>query len=193
MDLVNQDARVLANAGFTRGDREVLPNVTKPIANEQKLSADVVLLDGGTEKKIRFFLCTSCPDLQSFYVFDSTSVRVHMNDANQLSFSPAGLSFLTDLASITDEVRLRLNTTISEYTQPAKFITLFQGISSVSQILMNLGTGTNQEQLKLLSNLSPDEKKRLGEINIRIANAELDKFKHRLKIKFKVICTNDLS
>jgi ABC-type uncharacterized transport system ATPase subunit len=174
-------ARVLANAGFTRGDREVLPNITKPIDDGQKLSADVILLDDGTEKKIHFLLGSSCPDLQSFYVFDSTSVRVHMNDANQLSFSPAGLSFLTDLANVTDEVRLRLNAIISEYTQPANFVGLFQGNSSVSQVLMNLGARTDQEQLKLLSRLSPDEKKRLGEINIKIANAELDKFQAHIE------------
>lgn len=169
-------ARVLANAGFTRGDKDVLPNITKPIDASQRLSADIVLLEQDVEQKINFLLGTPCPELQSFYVFDSTSVRVHMNDASQLSFSPAGLSYLTDLANVTDEVRSRLNTLIAEYDQPPSFINLFQGSSTISKIMAELSSKTDHEEIRKLGNLSAEEKKRLGELNINIAYAELDKF-----------------
>ena len=174
-------ARVLANAGFSRGDREVLPNITVPVDPAKKLIADIVLLENDSEKKINYILGTACSELQSFYVFDTTSVRVHMNDASQLSFSPAGLSYLTELASVTDEVRVRLNDLIDKYNQPPSFINLFQGDTIVSKTIGELSEDSNIDEIKKLGQLSSEEKKRLSEINLTLANAELDKFHAKIE------------
>ena len=122
-------ARVLGCAGFTRGDREVLPDVTKPARTDATPSADIELSDGTSRQVIHYQSGSRCPELTSFYVFDSASVIVHLTKANALSFSPTGLSFLTQLADVTDQVRERLRARIKQYSEPHDFAPLFQGES----------------------------------------------------------------
>ncbi|MBC8449290.1 MAG: hypothetical protein H8D78_16200 [Chloroflexi bacterium] len=77
-------ARVLGCVGFTRGDRDVLPDVTRSDCDNLVLSAVIEVADGSSTRKIYYEVGTPCPDLSSVYVFDSTSVRVHLNESNTL-------------------------------------------------------------------------------------------------------------
>ena len=167
-------ARVLASAAFTRGDRDVLPNITRPIGGANSLSADITILQDGITHVLHYIVNRRCENLASFYVFDSTSVRVHMNDQNPLSFSPAGLSFLKQLAEVTDRVRERLNARVQECSQGHDYINFFPGDSKVHQMICSLGPATDLDQLKILSTLSSEEKKRRSELYIKIGNIELD-------------------
>lgn len=162
-------ARVLGCAGFTRGDQEVLPDVTRPVDPTVVLSADIEVTDGTTNRVIHYQVGRRCPDLSSFYVFDSTSVRVHLTELNALSFSPAGLSYLTELAKVTDEVRDRLKARVQEYSAPHSFDTLFHGQSEVSLLVAGLGPDTDLARLSQLATLSPDEQVRIGELDLEIA------------------------
>jgi hypothetical protein len=168
-------ARVLGSAGFTRGDRDVLPDITKPQTDDDILTADVTVSVNGTEKLVNYQLGKSCPELASFYVFDSTSVRVHMLEQNTFSFSPAGLSFLKQLSNETDQVRERLAERIEKCCEPCNVSSLFQGDTEISQILADIGPDTDLDYLERLAKLSQEEKRRRSELNILIANVELDK------------------
>ena len=101
-------ARVLGCAGFTRGDKEVLPDITGPHNTTAILSADITVSDSNTTKVVRYNIGSLCPELAQFYVFDSTSVIRHLMGSNKFSFSPASLFYLTQLADLTDKVRERL-------------------------------------------------------------------------------------
>ncbi len=162
-------ARVLGCAGFTRGDREVLPDVTRPIDDSITLSADVEIEEGGANRVIHYEVGRECPELGSCYVFDSTSVRVHLTESNALSFSPAGLSYLTRLAVVTDEVRRRLKTRVEECSQPHSFAPLFQGESDVAALIADLGPETDLEVLRKLAALSPEKRGRIDELDLAIA------------------------
>lgn len=170
-------ARMIGSAGFTRGDREVLPDITSNDAGQAVLSADLVVEADGEERNIHYQLGKPCHELASFYVFDSTSVRIHMAEQNPLSFSPSGLSFLTRLAEETDKVRERLAERVDGCCEPCEIINAFQGESDVSTLLQNAGPDTDLEQLKILAHLTPNEKKRRSELNQLIANFELDQVK----------------
>jgi ABC-type Na+ transport system ATPase subunit NatA len=170
-------ARVLGSAGFSRGDRDVLPDISKLQSDVDTLTADVVVSVEGTEKIINYQLGSPCPELASFYVFDSTSVHVHMSEQNAFSFSPAGLSSLKQLSDETDRVRERLLARVENCCKPCDITGLFQGSTEVSQIIANIGPETELDHLKSLAELSPEEKKRRSELNILIANVELDKIK----------------
>jgi len=120
-------ARVFGCAGFTRGDRQVLPDVTKACSATITPSADIEICCDGDTQKICYRVDSRCAELASFHVFDATSVLVHLTQPFQFSFSPGGLKYLTRLAEETDKVRERLKTLIQSYNQPHQFRPFFQG------------------------------------------------------------------
>ncbi len=163
-------ARVLGCAGFTRGDKEVLPDVTQPVDDTVAPSADIEVAYENSNHIIPYQVGRKCPELASFYVFDSTSVRVHLTESNSLSFSPAGLSYLTRLAEVTDEVRGRLKAKIEEYSQPHCFDVLFPGDSEVSELIATLGPDTDLEALRQMATLSPEQQEQIHELDLKIAH-----------------------
>lgn len=162
-------ARVLGCAGFTRGDREVLPDVTHPIDETVTLSADVEIEDETGPRVIHYKIGSKCPELGSCYVFDSTSVRVHLTASNALSFSPAGLSYLTQLAEVTDEVRARLRLKVAKCSEPYNFATLFQGESKVRAMIIALGPDTDLGALRQMASLSSEDRRRIDKLDVEIA------------------------
>lgn len=174
-------ARVLGCAGFTRGDKEVLPDITQPLSANTKLSADIEVSDGTSSKIINYQIGNQCPELATFYVFDSTSVQVHLTESNTFSFAPAGLFYLTKLADVTDKVRDRLNVRIENYMQMHNFGLMFQGNSAVAELITNLGPETSLEKLRQMATLTKEEKNRIGYLN----NDEIPKLK-TLVIPLKV-------
>jgi hypothetical protein len=162
-------ARVLGCAGFTRGDKEVFPDLTKPYTTDIVLSADIEVFDGSSPRVINYHIGSQCPELAQCYVFDSTSVHVHLMGSNAFSFSPAGLSYLTRLSDVTDNVRERLSMRIDQYMQPHTFSSLFQGKSSVTEFIQNLGPDTDSNELTRLGTMTPEDRKRMKELDIEIA------------------------
>lgn len=163
-------ARVLGCAGFTRGDKEVLPDVTKPATPESTPSADVEICYEDGERSFCYEVGSQCPELASFHVFDATSVTVHLTASNEFSFSPAGLNYLTELAKQTDKVRECLKEKAKEFEQPHDFSPLFQaGKSEVTEIIENLGPNTDLKLLKRIAKLSEDEKTQIKKLDKKIA------------------------
>ncbi|MDP3064800.1 MAG: AAA family ATPase [Chloroflexota bacterium] len=166
-------ARVLACAGFSRGDKEVLPDVTRPPSASTTLSADVEVSDGLPDQVLHYQIGSRCPELESFYVFDSTSVREHLTGENAFSFSPAGLSYLTQLAAVADQVRQRLEARIQQSNQPHGFGMRFQGESEVTKLIASLGPETSLEQIQQVATLTPDEEKQISQLDTEIARLKL--------------------
>jgi energy-coupling factor transporter ATP-binding protein EcfA2 len=162
-------ARVLGCAGFTRGDKEVLPDVTQPSGVNTIPSADIETSDGISTKIIHYQVGNQCPELALFYTFDSTSVQVHLTGSNTFSFSPTGLFYLTQLANVTDKIRERLRARIEECAQSHDFSVLFQGKSAVTELISNLGHETDLEELRQMAALTSEEKNRIGELDTEIA------------------------
>ena len=161
--------KALGCAGFTRGDREVLPDITKPKEDATVLSARIEVSGGDSTRTIEYRIGDRCRELSSFYAFDSTSVRVHLSESNRLSFSPAGLSCFTELAEVTDQVRLRLQGRIDECCQPHSFDRLFVGQSQVVDLVRGLGPTTDLDAVRRLASLSEDERNAISRLDIEIA------------------------
>jgi len=162
-------ARVLGCAGFTRGDKEVLPDITQPSGVNTIPSADIEISDGISTKIIHYQVGNQCPELALFYSFDSTSVQMHLTGSNTFSFSPPGLFYLTQLANVTDKIRERLRARIEECAQSHDFGVLFQGKSAVTELISNLGHETDLEELRQMAALTSEEKNRIGALDIEIA------------------------
>lgn len=175
-------ARVLGCAGFTRGDREVLPDVTLPASQTSVRSADIHVSDATGTKIIHYQVGGRCSDLECLYVFDSTSVLVHLTKLNTLSFSPGGLSYLAQLAEVTDQVRTRLQSRIADYSVPHAFSPLFQGGSRVAEAVKNLGPETDLEEVRQLATLSEEELRRINDIEMEIARLRISETTRQIAI-----------
>lgn len=162
-------ARILGCAGFTRGDKEVLPDIAKPWDNETIRSADIEVLIDNATKVISYKVGDRCDELSQCYVFDSTSVHVHLAGSNTFSFSPAGLIVLTKLADATDKVRQLLQDKIDEYRKPHDFGDLFQGKTDVTDFIQALAPKTEIEELIKLATLSKEENKRVSKLDFEIS------------------------
>jgi ABC-type Mn2+/Zn2+ transport system ATPase subunit len=169
-------ARLLGAAGFTRGDKEVLPNIHNEMAEEAVVSADIIIdIDENGEEEFHYVVGEDNNVLNSLYVFDSTSVKVHVTGKNQFSFSPSGLSILTELSDLTDMVRTLLNQKIQKKRIVGDFEKYFSGESEIKSLISEINVDTNMTPIKDLAKLSDADEKKMHELNIQIGNIGLDK------------------
>lgn len=174
-------ARVIGCAGFTRGDREVIPNAFKPTEPDQIQAATIQLKIGDEVKTINYKIGEACSDLTSFYVFDSTSVVTHLTKSNKISFSPAGLSFLTRLSQIHDECSRRLTERASALLKPHNFNELFFGSSEIKTQIANLNDKTDLKALQQRSVLSPEDENRMRELDAEISSLKANEIAEKIK------------
>lgn len=174
-------ARVLAAAGFTRGETEVLPNATLPQSQSDMPCAKIEAEIRGMPVIIPYTVGIPCPELRSLYVFDASSARRHLAEENAFAFSPLGLGILTEMASVTDQVRARLSELVDERSAPHSFGPLFEGESKVSAVIEALGPETSIDQLCALATLSPEEETERQQLGTRIAKLQAQDVTKRTK------------
>lgn len=171
--------RPLGCAAFARGDREVLTDARKQDTHAIP-NADIEVSQNDVKKTVTWRNGSRCPELAGVYVFDGASVSAHLNQANALSFSPAGLSILTRLAEVTDTVRGLLRGLIESRSNPHSFGLLFPGDSVVSQEIAKLGASTDITTLENLSKLSADEEKQIEDLDIQISKLKAQNIGERI-------------
>ena len=175
-------ARVFGCAGFTRGDRKVLPNVTDESGVSLQPAADIEICADDGSKNINYVVGDACADLSFCHVFDSTSVHVHLTKSNEFSFSPAGLQNLTRLAEETDVVRNILRDKITELEKPHKFNEYFIGeVSLVSETIRDLGPKTDLKVLKKLATITKDDEKKTKQSEERLSYLKNLKVEKKIK------------
>jgi energy-coupling factor transporter ATP-binding protein EcfA2 len=167
-------ARVLGSAGFSRGDKEVLRDALHSADDTGIQSAQILLLENDTEKAILYSVGQPCPELASFYVFDSTSVLVHLSKSNAISFTPYGLAYLTRLVDVSDECRSRLARKLQSSLIDQSFSGLFPGETEVSRLISTLGVKTDLKSLRKLAEVTADEKARLNGLETAIARLKAE-------------------
>ncbi|CAN5476755.1 hypothetical protein BH10ACI1_BH10ACI1_26040 [soil metagenome] len=174
-------ARVIGCAGFTRGDREIIPNAFEPTEPDQIQEATIHLKIGNELKTINYKIGETCSDLTSFYVFDSTSVVAHLTKSNKISFSPAGLSFLTRLSQVHDECSRRLAEQMSVLLKPHNFNELFFGDSEIKLQVANLSDKIDLKTLRQWTIFTSNEERRFLELETEIARLKADVINDKIK------------
>lgn len=165
-------ARVLGSAGFTRGDEEIIPDINKPFNPDAPQLVEIELDCEGEAVTIEYEIGTPCPQLSSFYIFDSTSVIVHLTKENTISFTPTGLSYLRDLTVLTDQVREKLRRLIEQTKKPNTYIEIFQGDSIVQELISSLSHDTDIEELRSLANFLYSNEETLNTLRKQITTIE---------------------
>ncbi len=166
-------ARIFGSACFSRGDREVLPDIFEPGSEAVPQRARITISCEGKPKPIEHALGKPIAELAGFYVFDSTCVATHLSKANTLSFTPAGLSTLQDLVKHTDKVRALVNGQVESANRSHDFGALFDAPTAVAEQIATLSAKTDLVALKELSRLTADEEVRVAELERELAQLKL--------------------
>lgn len=163
-------ARVLGCAGFIRGEVDLLPNINDPGCSTLTPVAEIELEDESGRKCINYSPGQECIELNSLHVFDVKSVQEHLVKKNTFTFSPAGLSYLTKLAEVTDKVRERLSSLVEVQSKPKDFTPLFQGGGSpIMNMVSALNAKTNLAALKKASEPNEVDEARITALDKKIA------------------------
>ncbi|MGY3388314.1 energy-coupling factor transporter ATP-binding protein EcfA2 [Bradyrhizobium sp. USDA 3311] len=100
-------SRLLCNACFSRGEREVLPNVRLDEAGVAEATFVVQAADGST-RELTYSLGDDIDDLKRFAVFDAESVLIHLDQSNRVNFTPAQIKIFDKVADTIAKLEERL-------------------------------------------------------------------------------------
>ena len=102
-------ARLLSNACFYRGNREILPDLKHATTSDVKVKANFIIDDSSTPKAIAYRLGDRNDLLKRFSVFDADSVLIHLDKSNKVIFTPAQIKIFD---KVTDTIS-KLETMLS--------------------------------------------------------------------------------
>lgn len=173
--------RPLGCAAFARGEREVLSDARKA-GTSAVPTASVEISKNGTKKIVTWRYGSRCSELSGVYVFDSASVTAHLTKPNSLSFSPAGLSLLTRLAEVTDEVRDRLRNVIEAKSIAHNFGPQFPGESSIQREITALNVKTDVGALEKRAALTELDEQRIAALDKLIAELKSRNVPNRIAV-----------
>jgi len=143
-------ARVLKSACFTRSkDTEILGDV-KVAKNKQPKPMATFTFDD--DSSINFVHQEPCQRLRDgFAVFDSTCVRVHLDDRNAFQVMPYLFDVFPRMVMAFGKLQSRLREAITQRTPAADRFAIQDGTSEVAALLANLTSQANLTRLKELA------------------------------------------
>lgn len=160
-------ARVLKSACFTRSkDTGILGDVRLAKSKQPKPTATFTLADGTTAT---FVHQAPCPLLRdSFAVFDSTCIRVHLDERNAFRVMPYLFDVFPRMVEVFGTLQRKLREEIALRTPEADKYVIPESKSEIANILANLTDGTDLVRLKGLAEFGDTEKNRLAEIDKKL-------------------------
>jgi len=119
--------RLLGNACFSRGDREILPNVKDNTgSSDQRTRATFVIEDErGLPVEVEYNLNDDNDLLKRFSVFDSKSVVIHLDESNKISFTPSQVRIFDKVAETLAKLETKLTNEMNAKRKDNPFKTMF--------------------------------------------------------------------
>jgi len=168
-------ARLLANACFSRGSRDVLPNLRKAQQSKEKASATFVLQTMGQQEPQDqpYEIGQHVPALKRFAVFDEQSVHIHLDERNKVSFVPAHIAIFDKVASAIAKIEKRAAEENRVRSRPNPFLSVFLNPaeqSTVADYCKSLTAAVSDEQLIAAIEFTDEDDVRLRELETDIQN-----------------------
>ncbi|MFA5300624.1 MAG: AAA family ATPase, partial [Lutibacter sp.] len=160
--------RLLNNAFNSRGDKNILSNVfTNIVHGEPK--CNFIFRSSGEPFEKKYPTDKNCFEFSQYAVFDAQSVKVHIDNDNQLNFTPNGFDFFEKILRLFDELKALLNLEITQAKLPNNFLMHFQNENVIKNYIISLGAQSNKVELNKLADFNESDEAQLNEIKIKIA------------------------
>lgn len=160
--------RLLNNAFNSRGDKSMLGNVYDTTAVGKPKCSFVFQSDAAPYPK-EFPTDINCAEFSQFAVFDTQSVKVHLDGDNQLNFTPSGFEFFDRVLQLFEAVKNKLGTEIQSNKPINNFLIHFQNENAIKNHISVLGAQSNEDELKKLGIFTEEDAKNLEKITAKIA------------------------
>lgn len=181
--------RLLNNVFSSRGDKNILPNVFEEETNGIPKSTFTFVSDKG-EYDVQYPENENHSEFTRFTVFDSQSVKVHLEKDNKLNFTPKGFDFFEKLIKLYELLSDKLKNEIQSKQKANEFNRYFVNENHIQSEVLKLGSETDIENLKKISNFTTEEsdeltrliskKEQLKSLNIPKKTKELQKIQTQL-------------
>lgn len=160
-------ARILKSACFTRSsDIDIHGNVNIPIAQRPQITATFMFSD---TTSVPFVQGSPCPQLRdNFAVFDSSCIRVCIDDKNEFMVNPYGFNVFQGLVDVIAKVKNSLEEEIGRRLPNLLVLRIDGSSSEVATLLNNLSKDIDLLDLKRLGKFWDEEKVRLVELSTKL-------------------------
>ena len=143
-------ARLLKSACFTRSkDTSILGDVKLAKNKQSRPTATFTFDDGSSQVFVHEELCQRLRD--GFAVFDSTCIRVHLDDRNAFQVMPYLFDIFPRMVAAFGKIQTKLREEITRRTPVADKFSIENSTSEVAMALASLTAQTNLVQLKALA------------------------------------------
>jgi len=161
--------RLLNNAFYnSRGDKNILSNVFNESANGQPTCKFVFTSNGGSFDKF-YPSDKNCFEFSQYSVFDTQSVKIHLDNENQLNFTPSGFDFFEKILQLFEELKSKINNEINSLKKPNPFLIHFQNDNEIRKTVESLNSHTDNEKLKTFATYTVEDAEKLESIKKKIA------------------------
>jgi energy-coupling factor transporter ATP-binding protein EcfA2 len=151
--------RLLCNACFSRGEREILPNVRTASIPGPEAKAMFVMDDGtGNQSEIEYTLGDNNDDLKCFSVFDSESVLIHLDQSNHVNFTPAQIKIFDKVAITISKLEEKLTDERNAKKKDNPFQVMFLDDATTSTAIFCKGITGATKQADFLKHANFDPK-----------------------------------
>lgn len=141
--------RLLNNAFNSRGDKIILSNVfnqragdPRCIFNFQSNENNYDLIYPEHKEKSEF---------SKFSVFDTHSIKTHLEQDNRLNFTPSGFEFFEKILELYELLKQKLLAEINSKNLRNNFTQHFLNDNQIKTIITSLGANSNKSQLESLA------------------------------------------
>lgn len=168
-------ARLLANACFSRGSRDVLPDLKKMQESAEKASATFLMQTPGEAEPQNqpYEMGMYVPALKQFAVFDEQSVHIHLDKRNSVSFVPAHLVIFDRVAVAIGKMERRIAAETRLRSRPNPFVSIFVNAveqSTLSEFCKGLTATVSDKQFLEAVAFTDNDARRLQELEHDIQN-----------------------
>jgi len=168
-------ARVLkkaCRARISKQDKKILPDIYEP--NPGSPSAKIEYWNNGQKSSTSWVQDQpSLPILSAISVFDSQTANVHVDQTNDVAYTPLPLKLLGSLAETCKLMKKKLEAEVEQIerqTPQALQRPTCKPDTKVSQFLLNLSCKSSATELNSLAKVTPTEQKRYDKLASDLAN-----------------------
>ncbi|MDD3725254.1 MAG: AAA family ATPase [Bacteroidales bacterium] len=155
--------RLLNNAFSSRGDKQILPNVFSDAAIGEP-ACKFTFQSTSTPYDLAYPSQKSNIEFSQYSVFDTYSIRVHLEQDNKLNFTPIGFEFFEKILQLYEAVKSKLYAEIKANRPLNEFEKFFVNDNDIKNVIANLGANSNVEELKSLGTYTKGDAAKLTEL-----------------------------
>lgn len=160
--------RLLNNAFNSRGDKNILANVFSEVPDGGLPKCDFIFQSAYEPYEKSYPADKNSYEFSQFAVFDTQSVKVHLDNDNQLNFTPSGFDFFEKILQLFEKLKASLNIEISNNKPENNFKIHFQNENEIKLFIQALSNKSNDSTLRELANFTEAHASRIEEIKTKI-------------------------